>query len=98
MTLTGQNELKKIRAAAANINTRTGGCVTLEEVQGPQSGNYVKVTNNALSGCWSFLGMMGGEQQLNLGFGCVYRGVIEHEFLHALGVHHEHMRPDRYVC
>lgn len=53
------------------------------------------------SGCWSRLGYQNDgrtnliPQQLNLGTGCMYKGIIQHEILHALGVAHEHMRPDR---
>ena len=37
----------------------------------------------------------GGRQELNLANGCLGIATIEHEFLHALGVHHEQNRPDR---
>ncbi len=47
-------------------------------------------------GCWSLLGKQGGQQPLNLqANGCVYRGTVQHEFLHALGFYHEQSRPDR---
>ena len=40
--------------------------------------------------------MIGGRQQLSLAAGCVTRhGTIMHEFLHALGFHHEQKRGDR---
>jgi hypothetical protein len=48
------------------------------------------------SGCWSLLGKQGGQQPLNLqANGCVTRGIVQHEFLHALGFYHEQSRPDR---
>lgn len=46
-------------------------------------------------GCWSFVGRIGGAQQLSLDAGCVHHGVVMHEFLHALGVYHEHQRGDQ---
>lgn len=46
--------------------------------------------------CWSTVGRKGGEQVLSLSaFGCLDRGIIQHELLHALGFYHEHTRSDR---
>ena len=40
--------------------------------------------------------MIGGSQRLSLTDSCIERhGTIMHEFLHALGFHHEHKRADR---
>ena len=44
--------------------------------------------------------MNGGEQKLSLvgnvnSWGCWWNGTIVHEFMHAFGFHHEHVRPDR---
>lgn len=53
------------------------------------------------SGCWSKLGYQNDgvvlleRQPLNIGSGCWVKGVIQHEIMHALGMAHEHMRPDR---
>ncbi|XP_042246180.1 low choriolytic enzyme-like [Thunnus maccoyii] len=47
-------------------------------------------------GCSSLLGRTGVKQVLSLQrFGCIRRGIIQHEILHALGFYHEHTRPDR---
>ncbi|WKY04596.1 hypothetical protein Q1695_005534 [Nippostrongylus brasiliensis] len=46
-------------------------------------------------GCYSALGMNGGVQELSLGSWCGDIGLIAHEFLHALGIHHMHNRSDR---
>ncbi|MDO6386765.1 M12 family metallopeptidase [Uliginosibacterium sp. 31-12] len=55
--------------------------------------NYVNFT--AGSGCWSYVGMIGGKQDISLGSGCEYSFVVAHEVMHALGWQHEHQRSDR---
>nr|XP_033784473.1 astacin-like metalloendopeptidase isoform X2 [Geotrypetes seraphini] len=58
--------------------------------------NYVQFTSSPRSGCWSYIGMVGGGQALNLEQeGCLERGIIEHELSHALGFIHENNRSDR---
>ncbi|KAM9778318.1 low choriolytic enzyme-like [Syngnathus typhle] len=48
------------------------------------------------SRCFSMLGRMGGKQLVALQrFGCVQRGIIQHEVLLALGFYHEHTRSNR---
>lgn len=58
--------------------------------------DYLFVTNGP-TGCWSHLGRVGGLQELNLQSpGCTkHIGTPMHELMHALGVFHEHTRPDR---
>lgn len=46
-------------------------------------------------GCWSYVGRKAGGQILNLGGKCVRHGVILHELLHALGLHHQQSANDR---
>lgn len=46
--------------------------------------------------CWSFLGRQAGGQAVSLQKnGCVFINSVQHEVLHALGFHHEHVRSDR---
>lgn len=52
------------------------------------------------SGCWSWVGVQGGRQQLNLRpgqieVGCFRLGTIIHEFLHAVGFFHMHSATER---
>ncbi|XP_068227582.1 hatching enzyme 1.2-like isoform X2 [Palaemon carinicauda] len=47
-------------------------------------------------GCWSYWGRIRtGKQEISLGNGCVYKGIVLHELMHTAGFVHEHNRPDR---
>ncbi|XP_061180039.1 uncharacterized protein LOC133188574 [Saccostrea echinata] len=56
--------------------------------------NFVRIQNG--HGCNSQLGMVGGEQILNLDInGCRWKGLYLHEIGHAIGLVHEHQLPNR---
>ncbi|RCN30924.1 astacin [Ancylostoma caninum] len=78
-----------VQAALNYIKART--CVDF--VQDSAAANRIRVVSDA--GCYSFVGMTGGEQLLSLGDGCELIGIVAHEFMHALGVWHMQMRDDR---
>lgn len=78
-------------------------CLTFKEVgvagpekcEGAEDAIYVV---NTYSGCWSYVGptrFTGKSQPLNLGPGCAFHGIAVHEMGHAVGMGHEHSRPDR---
>uniref|UniRef100_A0A3Q0KFI6 Metalloendopeptidase n=1 Tax=Schistosoma mansoni TaxID=6183 RepID=A0A3Q0KFI6_SCHMA len=58
--------------------------------------HLIRIKGRGQRGCYSSLGMMRNKNQvLRLGPTCRTVGQILHELLHALGVMHEIMRPDR---
>jgi len=80
-----------IRTSLNDLEARTG---SINFISYTNQQNYVNVVRTSNS-CSSFVGKIGGPQNLNLGPGCMDKGVIQHEFIHALGLSHEQTRPDR---
>ncbi|XP_069582853.1 embryonic protein UVS.2-like [Ranitomeya imitator] len=56
--------------------------------------DYVSILSS--SGCASYIGKLGGPQQVSLSVDtCMLRGIIQHELSHVIGFVHEHSRSDR---
>lgn len=76
-----------IRQAIAHIEARTD----IKFINSTSS-SYIEFIPS--SGSWSYVGMVGGKQQIGLASWAGV-GTTVHEICHALGVHHEHSRADR---
>uniref|UniRef100_A0AAQ4Q464 Metalloendopeptidase n=1 Tax=Gasterosteus aculeatus aculeatus TaxID=481459 RepID=A0AAQ4Q464_GASAC len=64
--------------------------LVIEQCQGKQSNLFPMLL------CFSFVGRRGRGQVVSLSRqGCVFRQIIQHELLHALGFNHEQTRSDR---
>ena len=56
--------------------------------------NYVLFEVSTDGGCSSYIGLVGGQQTIDLGSGCL-KAQVEHEIGHAFGLMHEQSRNDR---
>lgn len=82
---------ERVRSALDEIESET--CVVFKE---QEEEPYVEVFSDVGGGCYSHVGMRDGSQKLSLGSaGCFGKGVIIHEFLHALGFFHMQSSHDR---
>jgi len=81
-----------IPKALADFQSKLGNCIKFKPYKSGDK-DYVNVIYG--SGCFSMIGRTGGVQKLSLGSGCGSTKTIHHEFMHAIGFHHEQVRPDR---
>lgn len=86
---------QRVFDAMAAVSASTG--ITFQEAvtkgkPANRTPNYVKFRTG--SGCSSYVGMIGGAQDINLATGCSTGNTI-HEICHALGIYHEQSRIDR---
>ncbi|KAK6045067.1 astacin, partial [Cooperia oncophora] len=78
-----------VRTVLKYIQART--CIDF--IEDATATNRIRVFNGG--GCYSSLGMVGGEQDLSLAGYCIVVGTVAHEFTHALGSLHMQSRNDR---
>lgn len=76
-------------SAITHISSRTN----LKFVVRTNEPNFVRFVSQE-EGCFSALGMIGGEQRINMDEGCGFSAAI-HEICHAAGMFHEQVRRDR---
>uniref|UniRef100_A0A915K1E7 Metalloendopeptidase n=1 Tax=Romanomermis culicivorax TaxID=13658 RepID=A0A915K1E7_ROMCU len=86
----GQDARSLIASVVKDFNVRN--CVRFEP-KTTEDEDYLHLMPD--DGCYSSVGRTGGKQILSLGHGCLNRGVMMHELLHALGFFHEQSRNDR---
>lgn len=83
----------RVTDALAHWTTKTNmRFVERTSANASQYPNYVRIFRG--SGCWSYVGMRGGKQDLSLADGCGF-GAAVHEVGHALGKWHMQSREDR---
>ncbi|KAL6740949.1 hypothetical protein Aduo_014252 [Ancylostoma duodenale] len=87
---TATNPIKTVFLAAAEF-WRKYTCITFEENR--SAPNRIRVFKG--EGCYSYVGRVGGQQDLSLGKGCESVGTAAHELGHALGFFHAQSRVDR---
>merc|ERR1712110_699368 len=86
----GENERANIARAIIEFEKNT--CIRV--IPRTTETDYVSIFRG--SGCWSYLGKVGGKQELSLKKGCAWSvGTPIHELMHAIGYKHEQSRSDR---
>lgn len=85
----GLTNTDRVTDAIAMVEQATAG---VRFVQRTDEANYIRFQPS--TGCSSPIGMIGGEQPINLATTCT-TGNAAHEILHALALFHEHTRCDR---
>ena len=75
------------------VNDLSNKAKVFQFVKRTNQASYIRVVYST-SVCNSIIGKLstGKVQDLNLAPGCFVDGKIQHEFIHALGLHHEHVR------
>ncbi|XP_051998748.1 hatching enzyme 1.2 [Xyrauchen texanus] len=86
------DDMDRITIETGMLDISSSTCVKF--VPRTHQANFLNIQSR--SGCWSYLGMIGGSQIVSLQSpGCMWSGVASHELMHALGFLHEQSRSDR---
>ncbi|XP_055343163.1 uncharacterized protein LOC129591518 [Paramacrobiotus metropolitanus] len=87
----GDFTVTQIELALQAIVQQTTSCITFKKRTTEE--NYIAFS--AGSRCQSPVGKQGGRQVITVTPKCAERGLLQHMVLHAVGLFHEHQRPDR---
>ncbi|KAK6048941.1 astacin, partial [Cooperia oncophora] len=87
---TATNDVKAVLIAAVQF-WQQNTCIKF--VEDSTALNKIRVFKG--DGCYSYVGKVGGQQDLSLGRGCESVGTAAHEMGHALGFFHSQSRVDR---
>uniref|UniRef100_A0A673LDU8 Metalloendopeptidase n=1 Tax=Sinocyclocheilus rhinocerous TaxID=307959 RepID=A0A673LDU8_9TELE len=86
------DDMDRITVETGMLDISSATCVKF--VPRTHEANFLNIQSR--TGCWSYLGMIGGSQTVSLQSpGCMWSGVAAHELMHALGFVHEQSRSDR---
>jgi len=89
------SQLQRDRALQAIAHWNSSTRIQMIPRTESNAANYENYISFELSGgCASYVGMKGGEQSVWLADNCTVGSII-HEIGHAIGLFHEHTRPDR---
>eukprot|EP00804_Cyclotella_cryptica_P012294 CCRYP_019988-RA/>CCRYP_019988-RA protein AED:0.39 eAED:-0.58 QI:0/0/0/0.5/1/1/2/0/426 len=88
----GDSDRQLIQESLNDLGYKTGNF--LKFIERTSQIRYIHVVNETDS-CHFQYAEGGGPQTVNLAPGCMVKGIIQHEFIHALGFVHEQSRPDR---
>ena len=84
----GHSSVSQINNAINHVNANSNICM----VPRTSETNYVEFVDNEPA-CWSYIGMIGGKQEINVDACGI--GATIHEICHAAGMWHEQSRNDR---
>ncbi|XP_064079182.1 zinc metalloproteinase nas-14-like isoform X5 [Macrobrachium nipponense] len=88
-----ENERATIAKAMSEYHNKT--CIRFVPRTVEKDYIHILKGDGNLSRCSSSVGRVSGAQPVSLGPGCLYAGIVMHEFMHAAGFWHEQSRYDR---
>lgn len=88
------NNERLIKAITGAMNILNKDTNLVFKKKSDQDKNFLVFTTKN-TGCFSYVGMQEGAQEVNLSKGCHLDLIAAHEILHAVGMEHEQSREDR---